>query len=517
MTRSRGVRALGPLLALVVAAGCGRRSPPSGPRATVPAKAVAEAKQPQAAVKLCVHAVPAELCTRCNPDLVDVFKEQGDWCEEHGLPESHCLKCNPALAFASQAPPADWCKEHAVPESKCTKCKPSLVAKFIAAGDFCREHGYPQSVCPLCHPDLAKAAGQGPAGGVELPSIVRLASPETVREAGIETRRIEPGRVARSLEVVGQLDYDQNRLAQLSARGEALVIEVKVDVGDRVRAGQPLLLLASASVGDVQARLSAAEARLAAASAALDREKSLVQRSISARRSLEEAERDYASAQAERAAARSALDAAGASASGAGGRYELRAPFAGTVVSKDVAAGKSAAPGQVLVEVGDLSVVWAQLDVPEADAGSVRVGQRVTLVLEGARAGSREGTISRVATAVNPATRTVSARVELRNPDGALKKGAFVRGRIEIAAEHDALLVPLDAVQRAEGRTLVFVRKDAASFKPVPVELGAEATGFVEVVRGLAPGAEIVTTGAFLLKTEILKESIGAGCCAEDK
>ncbi|MBL8113609.1 MAG: efflux RND transporter periplasmic adaptor subunit, partial [Acidobacteria bacterium] len=472
VTRWRGAFAPGLLLALVVvAAGCGRNGPPAESRAPSPPDAVAGAKASQPASKLCEHAVPAELCTRCNPDLVDVFKEQDDWCAEHALPESHCLKCNPALTFTAQAAPADWCKEHAVPESKCTKCNPRLVAKFIAAGDFCREHGYPESVCPSCHPELAKAAGQVPAGGGELPSIVRLASPETEREAGIETHRIEPGRVARSLDVVGQLDYDQNRLAQLSARGEALVVEVKVDAGDRVRAGQPLLLLASALIGDVQARLSAAEARLAAARAALERERSLVERNISPRRSLEEAESEHAFAQADRASARAALAASGASPNG-GGRYELRAPFAGTVVSKDAVVGRSAAPGQVLVEVADLSVVWAQLDVPEADAGSVRAGQRVTLVIEGARSGSREGTISRVASAVNPATRTVSARVELANPGGALKKGSFVRGRIEIAAAHDALLVPLDAVQRAEGRTIVFVRKDGSSFEPVPVELG---------------------------------------------
>jgi len=162
--------------------------------------------------------------------------------------------------------------------------------------------------------------------------------------------------------------------------------------------------------------------------------------------------------------------------------------------------------------VADLSVLWAQLDVPEADAGSVRIGQRVTLLFDGAGGGTREGTISRVATAVDPATRTVSARVELSNPDGALKVGVFLRGRIEVAAEHDGLLVPLEAVQRAEGRTLVFVRTGAVSFEPVPVELGFETEGFVEVLRGVEPGAEVVTTGAFLLKTEILKESIGAGC-----
>jgi cobalt-zinc-cadmium efflux system membrane fusion protein len=104
-------------------------------------------------------------------------------------------------------------------------------------------------------------------------------------------------------------------------------------------------------------------------------------------------------------------------------------------------------------------------------------------------------------------------RVELPNRDRALKAGVFLRAQIRLTAEHGALLVPRDAVQRAEGRALVFVRRGEAVFEPVAVETGESHGDLVEVVSGIEPGAEVVTTGAFLLKTEIMKESIGAGCC----
>ena len=74
------------------------------------------------------------------------------------------------------------------------------------------------------------------------------------------------------------------------------------------------------------------------------------------------------------------------------------------------------------------------------------------------------------------------------------------------------MLLPRDAIQRAEGQTLVFVRTAPGEYDPVHVELGARAEREVEVVKGLSPGVEVVTTGAFMLKTEILKDSIGAGC-----
>lgn len=463
-----------------------------------------------APAKPCEHGVPAELCTRCNAELVAVFKDQGDWCDEHGVPESQCLRCNPGLTFTAAAS-GDWCKEHAVPESMCTRCNPRLVARFVAAGDYCREHGYPESVCPICHPDRLPPGRSAPVFPV--PGLrVRLASAQTARDAGIETTAAEARKVGRALEVVGQLEFDQNHLAQLSPRAEALVVEVKVDVGDEVKRGQPLVVLTSAAVGSDQARLAAARARADAARSAVSREEELSRSGLSPRKSLEEARRELAAAQAEHDALRSTLGAAGA-VEGGGGRSVLRAPFAGTVVARDAVAGRTAAAGQVLVQVADLSTMWAQLEVPEAEAPLVRPGQPVLIAFEGTKDAPREARISRVAPAVDPASRTVRVRVELPNRDRSLKAGVFLRARIRVAAEHDAVLVPREALQRAEGRTLVFVKRGDHVFEPVVVQAGAPAGDSVEVLSGLAPGTEVVTTGAFLLKTELVKDSIGAGCC----
>jgi cobalt-zinc-cadmium efflux system membrane fusion protein len=491
-------------------AACSRTAPASE-AAEQPAEVAAE-QHAKAAVKLCAHGVPAELCTQCNPDLVAVFKDQGDWCEEHGLPESHCLRCNPGLTFTAAAPQEDWCKEHALPESKCTKCNPRLVARYVVAGDYCREHGYPESVCPICHPERIPAGKEPPVfpePGLE----VRLASAQTARDAGIQTQPAREGKVGKVLEVVGQLDFDQNRFAQLSPRGDALVVGVEVDVGDEVKEGQPLVVLTSAAVGADQARLAGARARLEAARAAVAREEQLVESGLSPRKNLEEARSELAAAQAEHDGASSALGAAGAAPGAGGGRSMLRAPFAGTLVARDAVAGKTASAGQVLVQVADLSTMWAQLEVPEADAALVRPGQAVRITFDGARAEPREGRISRVAAVVDPSSRTVRARVELPNGDRTLKAGAFLRAEIRVAAEHEGLLVPREAVQRAESRSLVFVKRGDGLFEPVAVRTGDADGELVEVLSGLEPGAEVVTTGAFLLKTEIVKESIGAGCC----
>lgn len=496
--------------ALVVLVACNK--PPAAPAPTEDKKpaAVSNAASP----RLCEHKVPAELCTQCNPELVEVFKEKGDWCNQHGVPESHCYQCNPKLTFSagvdSKPSGEPWCNEHGVPEAKCTKCKPQLISKFIEAGDFCREHGLPESVCPYCHPERAAATGHGPPVFPPPGTRVRLASPETEREAGIQTVKVASRKFTDTVNVVGELDFNQNRLARLSARGAALVVEVKVDVGDEVKRGQPLVVLASGSVGQDQSRLTAAKARVDAATAALSREQTLLADGITSKQSVDNARTELAAAQAEYEGARASLRAAGAAESGSAGQYTLTAPFDGTVVAREAVAGKSVAAETMLVEVADLSSMWALLDVPAEVAPRVRVGQRATIELDGAE--PLTSSVSRMSVSVDPRTRTAEARVELPNLERRLLAGVFVRARIEVTAEHEALLVPEEAVQRAQGASLVFVRSGPGEYVPATVKIGGRAGKEVEILSGLTAGANVVTTGAFLLKTEILKDSIGAGC-----
>lgn len=501
--------------------GCGCESAPASTSEAATAKPVAQGGSEKAGEKpaLCEHGVPSAVCTKCNPALAAVFKTKGDWCKEHDVPESQCTKCNPELTF-SNVPASSggvtsepWCKEHAVPEAKCTKCRPQLIAKFVEAGDYCRKHGFPESVCPYCNPERVTAAGHElprfPTAGTK----VRLASEETEKKAGIETEKVEPSSTAKTIEVIGRLEFNQNRLARMSARGDSVVVEVKVDVGDVVKRGQALVVLASAGVGEDQSKLASAKARLEAARLTLTREDSLSSAGISSKKSVEQARAELAAAQAEYDAARAALRATGAGESvSATGQYVLSAPFDGTVVTREAVAGQTVSRELMLVEVADVDTMWAVLDVPEESSPLVRSGQRVVIMFEGLGGEKHEARIDRISAKIDPSTRTVRARVDLPNRDRRLRAGLFIRAKIEVGDEHAAILVPESAVQRAQETDLVFVRTAAHEFEPVPVKLGQRFADQIEIAQGLSSGAEVVTTGAFLLKTEILKDSIGAGC-----
>jgi len=459
------------------------------------------------------HQVPESLCTRCNPSLTAAFKATGDWCEEHGFPESVCPVCNP------QRPPgaagqrvADWCLEHALPESKCTKCDPPLIPQFQAAGDWCVEHGFPESVCPVCNP-------QQPPAGAERAAIearvVRFRSPDIEDSAGIRTVPAQRAQASAAIECTARIAFDSDRVADIRAIVPGIVRRVRAELGTTVERGAPLFELESTRVGEIQGALQTARERVRTAQANLARHRELRASDIASARQVEVAEQELVSAQAEARTAEATLRMAGAAQSAPSGRYMLFAPIAGTVVRRPAVVGLLATESESLATIVDTSVMWALCDVPEAGASKVALGQRVVVMTEGNGDQTIEGEIGWIAAEVDPRTRTVTARADVLNPDGRLRANQFARARIHTSAPRTAVSVPRAAVQRIGEREVVFVRTAQGVYQPRVVErLGGG--NLVQVEGRVQAGDTVVTTGAVLLRTEIMPGSIGAGCCEID-
>ncbi|MBI5439793.1 MAG: efflux RND transporter periplasmic adaptor subunit [Deltaproteobacteria bacterium] len=408
------------------------------------------------------------------------------------------------------------CKEHGVLESICTKCNPALAPVFRARGDWCEEHGFPESVCPLCHPErggrpsVDVAGDEAPADGLR----VRLRSADTVRLAGIETVRAVAGRSVSELIAPVSIAYDATRLAHVNARAAGVVKKLHADVGSAVRAGSALAVVESAAVGVDQSRLAAAKSRVQLAESKYRRESELHQKGISARVEVEAAEQELAEAKAEYAALSASLGVVGGQ-KGSTGQYTLTAPLSGVVTQRNVSLNQYVDTQTALFEIVDTSVMWAEIAVPESDLGSVRSGSRVVITVDGL--GSREfrGSISYIEPVVDPQTRTAKARVRLANPSGLLRANMFGKARISAAGSRSSAAVPRTAVQRAKSAHLAFVRVAPDAFETRRVQLvpGQWEGSTVELASGIEPGEEVVTTGSFFLKTETLKDAIGAGCC----
>ncbi len=410
---------------------------------------------------------------------------------------------------------ADMCSEHRVLEVLCTRHHPALIAVFKAKGDWCNEHEYPESICPLCHPErggrpttnVDSDDDGAPADGTK----VRLLRPSLAEQAGIATVKAVAKDVDTGVAAAARVVYDATKVAVVNARASGVVRALRVDVGSKVKRGAVLAVVDSASVGADRGGLIAARARLQLATSAAARERGLLQRGIAAQKEVDQVEAEVEAARADVVAAEAAV--AGVN-DGKAGAYDVVAPAAGVVVERSVAAGQSVGQDAPLFVIVDPSTVWAELDVAERDLAVVAEGQPVTLTVDALPERRFDGVIQSLALEIDPRTRTVRARTALDNRDGALRAQMLGRARIAVAGARVSVWVPRAAVQAAKSVWLVFTKENADGvYVAHRVVTGAYDGDLIEVVKGVDAGADVVTSGAFLLKTETMKDALGAGCC----
>lgn len=428
-----------------------------------------------------------------------------------------CGDAGPTSAPAPlEAVPGDMCGEHGVLESVCTLCNPKLATIFRAKGDWCAEHGLPESFCPTCHPE------RGGRPSVELTPVepvldgteIVLRSAQAVRAAAIEVvEAAEPG--PHTLELTGRLVHDARRRAQVNPRATGVVEELLVEVGSQVERGTPLARIQSPEVAGLVVALAAARARETLAQASLERVQSLAAKGLASERERLEAEFALAEGRAAVAMADSALSLLELE-PGENGRYLLRAPLAGMVVACSGAVGRLVDHEEILYEIVDASLLWVELDVPERDLGGLAAGHELELTLDGIAGSSRVTTIDHLASEIDVHTRTAKVRARLENADGALRANQLVRARLTLATDGARALVPLESLQTSGEIELVFEELGPGRFRARRVHSGARRGLSIAILEGLEPGTRVATRGSFLLKTEVLKGSIGAGCCEVD-
>lgn len=321
--------------------------------------------------------------------------------------------------------------------------------------------------------------------------------------------------LARDLSLVGSVTYDADHYAVVGPLIAGRIVALHAGSGDRVRRGQTLAELESPEVGAAQAAYLEARARLAAAQSNLRRERELATQRVSSDRERELAEAQAASEQAALDAARQRLESLGFRSAdldkltaGAGGRVAIRAPLDGIVVSREVTLGQAVQAATDAFRVADLSHLWVNLDVYEKDLEAVHVKQDVDVTTESLPGRVFSAHVAYVEPRVDDKTRTARVRIEMDDEKGALRPGQFVSARLHgdpkraLAA---VLAVPRKAVLSVDGKHLVFVRKTSTTFEKRAVELGASGGELVEIVHGVAEGDPVVTDGAFLLKSELLR------------
>jgi cobalt-zinc-cadmium efflux system membrane fusion protein len=328
-----------------------------------------------------------------------------------------------------------------------------------------------------------------------------------IQTSGILLAKAGPALIRSVFELPGEIRFNEDRTAHVVPRLSGVVESVQVNLGQQVRKGQVLAAIASTTLSEMRSELLSAQKRQGLAQVTYQREKTLWQEKISAEQDYLQAQQALREAEIATQNARQKLTAIGASTGTSGelNRFELRAPFDGTIVEKHITLGESVKEDANVFTIADLSSVWAEIIVPAKDLGAVRVGTNTTVKATSLDAVAN-GTVSYVGSLLGKETRTAKARVTLANPKLAWRPGLFVNIALTADERNVPVAVSSEALQTVEDKPVVFVKTEGGFF-PQPVVTGRSDGKLTEVIKGLRAGAEYAAGGSFVLKAELGKDS----------
>ncbi|MGO4764105.1 efflux RND transporter periplasmic adaptor subunit [Cupriavidus sp. 2KB_3] len=315
----------------------------------------------------------------------------------------------------------------------------------------------------------------------------------------------------RMLNLPGRLVWNEDKTVRVTTPFAGRVMDILVQPGATVKAGQPLATLTSPDYGLAQADARKAAADSAVAAKSLARQRELYGAGIVAQKELEQAQADSARAAADQQRTQAALRMYGAAAGGdaVNQRFALRSPIEGLVVERNINPGMELRPDQApsspLFLITDPTTLWAQVDAAEADLGLFKPGVTVQLTSAAYPGETFQGTVVKIADYVDPASRSIKVRLTVPNADRRLKAEMFVTARLQ-AASFKGIAVPSKAVFLADNKNYVFVRKGSNTFERRLVKTGVSLPGMTEVLEGLADGEVVVTDGNLYLQ-DILRDA----------
>ncbi len=331
-----------------------------------------------------------------------------------------------------------------------------------------------------------------------------------------------------TVEAPGIVALNETRTARVGSLVEGIVVEMKAQIGDRVRANQLLASMHSHAVHDAWAGYRKAKAderrlqtELRFATDALERAERLFNDKAIALQELQRTQTNRVSAdealnmgktevrrseeELEHLGVTNGEDPSGES----GEQVPVKAPFGGIVLERLVTQGTAVNPGQQLFVISDLSTLWVLAELDEAHVSGAQIGRPASVRVAAYPTEVFQGKVTYIGETVNPKTRRITIRCEVPNPDGRLKPEMYATVQVGESAPREVVAIPASAVQTLSGQASVFIAEADGRFRARAVELGAERDGLIDVKRGVQQGERVVSAGAFILKSELLKASDG--------
>lgn len=355
-------------------------------------------------------------------------------------------------------------------------------------------------------------------------------APDVQKAIGIKTEPVTSLVPTNRKTANGQIEAIPAETAAVNAPLAGRVLTLLAQKGQQVNKNQALAIIDSPEIRQLavesqrlvaqnKAAEAQAQAKVDLAMRNYEREKTLVTLKISSQKDYQTAEADLKQTEAELQTAKAQTKLSGAllasrlaqlgqSIKGtAQGQVTLYAPISGVVLDQLVTPGEALEPGKPLFKIIDISNVWATAQIYEKDLQHAHVGQQIEIHTPAYPGKTFKGTILNIDPVVDPATRTLSIRAVIKNPDAVLKPQMFATIDLVESGSERSYFVPTESVVSIQGRQAVFI-KEGDEFIPKPIELGDTQDNLIEIKSGLQPGQRVVTQRAYQLMAQGAKAAI---------
>lgn len=325
-----------------------------------------------------------------------------------------------------------------------------------------------------------------PAGTVKI-------DPVTVQNIGVRTARAEQRSLARELNALGRVDFNEERLARLHPKTSGWIEQLRVDeTGVRVNKNSILLGLYSPELVAAQREyLLALENWEAVRNSTVGRMKKSAKSLLQSSRERLELFDVPAHQIKELEKSRKIKK-----------QLHIHSPFAGRVMHIGARDGQYITPKDELYLIADLSRIWVNVDIYEDDLPWMKIGDRAEMTVRAAPGRSFSGKVTFIHPTMQKKSRTVRIRLEFDNPDLVLKPGMFANVKLHTDAQPEAVVVPSEAIIRSGRQEQLFVVRAPGKFEPRLVTLGISSGGFTQILEGVDVGEEVVTSSQFLIDSE---------------
>jgi len=332
----------------------------------------------------------------------------------------------------------------------------------------------------------------------------------------VETAVVEYSPSHQALILSGKVAYGEDRYSKISSPLQGRVVEVRAHLGDRVKAGDVLLIVDSPDIAQAYSEYVKEDSDLQYATRAHDLAKGLYENKAMPLKDLKQTENELVKARAEFRRAKERLLSLRVPADELTkpldkqkitSRFEMKSPLTGIVVERAVTPGQSVGgdPSQVLFTVADLDMLQVLADLYERDLALVREGQFATVTVEAYPGVNFPATVAAIGDVVDPATRTIKVRAWVNNDPHKLKPEMFARLHLDVGDTTPFIAVPREAVLEADGKQFVYVVEEPNRYVKREVKVSNISTDQVRILEGLARGQRIVIKGAVLIKGQEIK------------